>query len=107
MHFAPDIQTENRSILTALCVAVSAKMFTWMRMMLSSVVTAVSRPEAHGITMNAFKEEAMKKSTAYKMAQLSVLGDSSLDSESKLFILSLLMDDENLAKFQEREVNEE
>lgn len=45
----------------------------------------------------------MKKSTAYKMAQLSVLGDNSLDSESKLFILSLLMDDEDLAKFQERE----
>lgn len=57
--------------------------------------------------MNVFKEEVMKKSTAYKMAQLSVLGDEGINAETKLFILSLLMEDESLAKFTEEQVNEE
>lgn len=49
----------------------------------------------------------MKKSTAYKIAQLSILTDEGIDAESKLFILKVLMEDESLAEFQERQVTEE
>ena len=49
----------------------------------------------------------MKKSTAYKIAQLSVLTDDSIDAETKLFVLSTLMEEENLAKWQEDHTDSE
>lgn len=45
----------------------------------------------------------MKKSTAYRIAQLAVLEDIHLTSNEKLDILAVLMSDEALAKFQEGE----
>lgn len=44
----------------------------------------------------------MKKSEAYRIAQLAVLKDESISSEDKLFILSELMGDENMAQFCEK-----
>jgi hypothetical protein len=47
----------------------------------------------------------MKKSTAYKLAQQSVLIDDAIPVDAKLFILALLMDDEKLAAFTEEKEN--
>lgn len=49
----------------------------------------------------------MKKSIAYKMAQISVLADEAIKSETKLYILSILMTDEKLAKWEEEHEAEE
>ena len=43
----------------------------------------------------------MKKSELFHKAQLSVLYDASLKAEEQLEILKLLIEDEELAKFQE------
>lgn len=45
----------------------------------------------------------MKTSDAYKAAQLAVLAYDNLSDEEKLFILYVLMDAEDLAKFKEGE----
>ena len=45
----------------------------------------------------------MKTSTMYHLAQLAVLGCGAIDPESKLAILSVLMDDEETAKWVERQ----
>lgn len=44
----------------------------------------------------------MKKSEVYKLAQLSVLYDDSLNADEKLAVLGQLIDDERLAKFSEK-----
>lgn len=52
---------------------------------------------------NILKEEkTMKKSTAYRMAQLAVI-ESTLDPASKLDILRVLISDEDIARFCEKE----
>ena len=45
----------------------------------------------------------MKKSEAFHKAQLSVLSDSDLTFEETLEILAILMKEENLAKFSEKQ----
>ena len=44
----------------------------------------------------------MKKSIAYKQAQIAVLKDDGLSAVEKLYIVQLLLDDERLAEFIER-----
>ena len=53
------------------------------------------------------EENKMNKSTGYRIAQLSVLADESIKSEDKLFILSLLMEEEGHAKWCEKQEAEE
>jgi hypothetical protein len=53
------------------------------------------------------EEKTVKRSTAYKMAQLSVLTDEGINAETKLFILSILMEDEGLSKWQENQESTE
>ena len=45
----------------------------------------------------------MKKSEVYKLAQLSVLYDDSLDADEKLAVLGQLIEDEKIARFTEKE----
>lgn len=45
----------------------------------------------------------MKKSEMYRLAQFAVLNSLSIEAEKKLEILRVLMDDENLAKYSERQ----
>ena len=49
----------------------------------------------------------MKKSTIYHIAQMSVMEGSDLTTDEKLEILSVLMEDERLAKFQEEQEEQE
>ena len=49
----------------------------------------------------------MKKSEAYRIAQLAVLKDGSISNEDKLFILDALMDDEDLEIFRENQEEQE
>lgn len=48
----------------------------------------------------------MKKSIAYNLAQIAVMGCENLAPETKLEILHVLMENENLAKFVERKEEE-
>ena len=49
----------------------------------------------------------MKKSEAYKLAQIAVVSTATIAPESKVDILRVLIADENLALFCEREKNNE
>jgi hypothetical protein len=49
----------------------------------------------------------MKKSQAFYKAQLAVLHEPELDFEEKLEILAVLMEEEKLAKFSERQKEKE
>ena len=49
----------------------------------------------------------MKKSEMYRIAQLAVLKDDSIRCEDKLEILAVLLDDEDLEKFREKEAEKE
>lgn len=49
----------------------------------------------------------MKKSEAYKLAQIAVISTATIAPESKVEILRVLIADENLALFCEREKNNE
>ena len=49
----------------------------------------------------------MKKSQALYKAQLAVLHEPELDFEEKLEILAVLMEEEKLAKFSERQKEKE
>ena len=48
----------------------------------------------------------MKKSIAYNLAQIAVMGCQNIAPENKLEILRVLMDDENLAMFVEQQEQE-
>ena len=54
-----------------------------------------------------FKEEIMKKSEQYRIAQLAVLASNHIMPDDKLEIIHTLMDAEDLAKFtEERDAKE-
>lgn len=48
----------------------------------------------------------MKKSIAYNLAQIAVMGCQNIAAENKLEILRILMDDENLAMLVEHREEE-
>jgi hypothetical protein len=57
MHYAQVIHMVNRIIHIALCVAKSAKKFTWTNMALSSDAMNAAEQKAHGKSKNVFRRK--------------------------------------------------